>query len=120
MKVYVITSGAYSEYHIMGVTLDRATAMEFVERFNKRYEFDPANVEEYDTDMFGSGDKLPFRVTVGDGSLQVHIDNMNLGGDVEEYGGGVYSATVLADDEPTAAKIAFDKIAQYKAEKAGL
>lgn len=45
MKVYIITSGIYSDYHINRVFLDKNNANEFAEWLND----DHVTVEEYDT-----------------------------------------------------------------------
>ena len=52
MKVYVITSGEYSEYGIRAVTLSREKAELICAMLNstERYYGDVATIEEYDTD----------------------------------------------------------------------
>lgn len=60
MKVYVVTEGSYSSYHIVFVTIDKARADAFVKRYNKT-DYDDYRVEEYDTDvikLFDDGRKL--------------------------------------------------------------
>ena len=54
MKIYVITAGEYSDYHIVAVTKDKEKADNFVKVHNdsKRFYYDDAYVEEYDTDDF--------------------------------------------------------------------
>lgn len=54
MKIYVITAGEYSDYHIVAVTTDKEKADNFVKVHNnsKRFYYDDAYVEEYDTDDF--------------------------------------------------------------------
>lgn len=54
MKVYVITAGEYSDYHIVTVTTDKEKADNFVKVHNdsKCFYYDDAYVEEYDTDDF--------------------------------------------------------------------
>lgn len=52
MKVYIITQGVYSDYHICAVAVDREKA----ERIAKLYScgrYDIAEVEEFDTDDVG-------------------------------------------------------------------
>ena len=51
MKVYVITAGDYSDYHIVAVTEDKEKADNYVKEHNERLAED-AYVEEYDTDDF--------------------------------------------------------------------
>ena len=52
MKVYVITSGEYSDYGIRAVALSREKAALICAMLNstKRYYSDVATIEEYDTD----------------------------------------------------------------------
>ena len=52
MKVYVITSGEYSDYCILTVVLSREKAEQICAMLNsqKRYYSDAAIIEEYDTD----------------------------------------------------------------------
>lgn len=46
-KIYVVTAGEYSAYHICGVTLDLETAQRMAKLHSTRW--DPAEIEEYDT-----------------------------------------------------------------------
>lgn len=48
MKVYVITKGEYSDYHICCVCLDRETAERRKKLFSDNY--DEAEIEEFDSD----------------------------------------------------------------------
>ena len=48
MKVYVLTSGEYSNYHIVGVLLDEEQARIAAEVMSDRH--DDVEVETYDTD----------------------------------------------------------------------
>lgn len=52
MKVYVITSGEYSDYGIQAVTLNREKAELIcaINNRNIRYSEDRSKIEEYDTD----------------------------------------------------------------------
>lgn len=56
-KVYVITEGEYSNYRIVGVTLNRKAAEQYcknVKRVSKSWESVPI-IEEYELDAFGDG-----------------------------------------------------------------
>ena len=50
MKVYVITKGSYSDYHIVGVTTGKDVAERIVKRFSNEFEY--AHIEEYYTDTW--------------------------------------------------------------------
>ena len=125
MKVYVVTSGEYSEYHIVGITLDRQVAETFVNGKNEangKYgkEF---YLEEYDTDDFQiikEGCK-PYRAcfygwTWAD-ECKTRYQNVNV---VEEDGRGNFEVVVFAKDEDHALKIGAEKVAEYKARKEGI
>lgn len=47
MKVYVVTQGAYSDYHICGVALTEEDAQVMAKRFDRSW--DHSEIEEYDT-----------------------------------------------------------------------
>ncbi|MBO7451862.1 MAG: hypothetical protein J6U54_16070 [Clostridiales bacterium] len=52
MKVYAVTAGSYSDYHIVAITDDKEKADALVELINKqcdKYGNDDAYAEEYDT-----------------------------------------------------------------------
>ena len=50
MKVYVITKGEYSDYHICAVATDYEKACILQKKFSAKYE--PAEIEEFDTEDF--------------------------------------------------------------------
>ena len=50
MKVYVITKGDYSEYHICAVETDHEKAQILKEKFST--EWSPARIEEFDTENY--------------------------------------------------------------------
>lgn len=50
MKVYVITEGEYSSYHIEYVTMDKKKAEDFVEFKNERCKWDSWEVNEFELD----------------------------------------------------------------------
>lgn len=50
MKIYVITRGEYSDYHICSVVTDYEKAQILMRKFSDSYY--PANIEEFDTEEF--------------------------------------------------------------------
>lgn len=55
MKVYVLTEGCYSDYHIVGVTLSKEKAEEYKETVSNSGWYGGVNeIEEYDTDALDS------------------------------------------------------------------
>ena len=131
MKVYVVTSGEYSEYHIVGITLDRQVAETFVNSKNEaKGEYGSGfYLEEYETDDFqviAVGCK-PYRACFygnenGDrrswaDECEWRYQNVGL---VEADGHGNYEVIVFAKDEDHALKIGAEKVAEYKARKEGI
>lgn len=126
MKVYVITQGAYSDYHICGVSLDKEKA-ETIRKFCSD-EWDEAQVEEYDTECFSDILGLsPYLVRRNkDGSATVKARDGMIDSAVRERNmvfkdahGGRY-VQVFATDDRHALKIGIDLILQHLAEKKGL
>ena len=129
MKIYVITEGCYSDYHIVGVATDREMAKK-IQKYINGEKWSYAEIEEYDTEEW----------------KQVVNDNRTIYFVGESEGGGLYAMPILYDyperyksankittdshgrlevyvlakDEIHARKIASDLFAKYKAEKEGL
>lgn len=125
MKIYVVTEGSYSAYHIICATLDKEQAERAVKFFSDEY--DTAEIEEYDSDEI----KL-----IPDGSIEwgVHISSIDHSViDIETFNKprlnnyiyyntakNLYSIYINACDEAHAIKVATDELAKYLAEKEGL
>lgn len=128
MKIYVVTDGDYSDYHICGVCTSRKTANELKDYVN-RNEFCGARIETYETDAWEDILNVGGFYEVGmrlDGSLYASKQEY----DIEECyrrrnrvlhnrWESMYTF-VVARDEDHAKKIASDLFAKYKAEKEGL
>lgn len=65
MKVYVITAGVYSDYHICCVCIDRETAERRKKLFSDKYE--EAEIEEFDTDEYEEFIKVDDQILRRDG-----------------------------------------------------
>ena len=131
MKIYVITKGYYSDYHICAVATDPDKAKRLAQLYTDKW--DDARVEEYDTDnvMCLLEGRLPFSVHFSGGVVWHVSDDKEY---LYNFEPGVIERTeyphlpsnvceivrVYAPDEETAKKIAIDKRAQYLAEKAGI
>ncbi len=117
MKVYVITKGCYSDYHIVGVCLDKKKAKEIAEAVSEEprslYE---AYVEEYDTDDFVAG--FRYYVNYVDGIWCAGIDDYDE--HRSNYAYSDKSFIVYAKDKEHAVKIAQDMRAEYLAEQKGV
>ena len=125
MKVYVITQGEYSDYHICGVAVDAECAEKIRKYFDD--EWDPANIEEYDTDDYVEGNVRERYIIIIDkrGNVEKHST-----GDVAPFKTGedrfwwgvnrAFCAEIWAKDQDHALKIAFDKRAKLLAEELGI
>ena len=84
MKVYVITEGIYSDYRIVGVSLDRKTADTVVGMLNREERYYNAEVEVYDTETIGDVYNGYMRYTVfqmPDGECVARFSDMDLDSD---------------------------------------
>lgn len=130
MKIYVITKGEYSDYHICAVTEDEKIAEKLQRIFS---DWDKAKIEEYDTDNYSIERYKNFL----EGRLLYVVAFSSLG-DVDDVwmsdeadiwvNGKVYnnpyseeiSISVDAPNKETAIKIAAERRAEYLAEKNGI
>ena len=128
MKVYVITKGIYSDYHICAVALDKDKAEILRKSFSDSWE--EAEIETYETDQFitkiEAGLKI-YQCVVNDNGLSAYERDYDYADDIcfnkvnkTNRRIATYSVYVWAKDEDSALKIAADKIAEYKARKAGI
>jgi len=126
MKIYVVTEGSYSDYHIVGVSDDMETA-------RKIAEYRGAEVETYDTNDF-TDDRLlwvyTWRTWYDDygekqereslecrmpDEVDREVNKIYQSGDKSRY-----KVVVKAKDRDHALKIARDMVAQYRAKEAEL
>lgn len=116
MKIYIITKGDYSDYHICNVTTDYEKA----KRYKKAYS---ENWGEACIEVYEDGEN-------GKENYCWAYNSVNNAVKISEYNGKervmtnredkIYSVYVYAPDEKHAVKKAQDMIAKYKAEQAGL
>lgn len=122
-KIYVVTKGSYSEYHIITATTDKNLAKKIAKKFSARW--DKANVETYENTeilmrpvyfvRFGLNGEV---VQIMDSSnCEYYYEDINRCG-FDAYG-QVY-VTVVADNADHAVKIANEKRAEFLARKAGI
>ena len=117
MKVYVITKGCYSDYHIVGVSLDKKKAKKIAEAVSEEPRgLHKACVEEYDTDAFVAG--FRYHVSYVDGIWYVDIDDFDE--HQNNYAYNNRSFIVYAKDKEHAVKIAQDMRAEYMAKESGV
>lgn len=130
MNVYVIMKGAYSERHIVTVTLDKEKAEKLVQFHSSQYE--PAWVEVFEADRTPDAildRKVPvYYVAIQkDGTDSVSIANYHYGDKPHEPRfflsddrNMIFTAYLTAPDEAHALKIARDRRAKMIAEQLNL
>lgn len=138
MKVYVITSGIYSEYHIVAVRTDHEIAKSFCAAWNDAHPNATCEIEEYDTEdnQVYSFDtpKLLYHMIADfeTGEIVYYFEPFYTMKDYDEIkiigcGDEMYKTKVeiiatLTEklDRETAGKILFDRVAKFKAENLGI
>lgn len=134
MKVYLITSGEYSDYHIDAVSLDEKEAERICGMLNKNRYCDTCDIEIYDTDevKVDSNEEILDRfwmqvgyktgkmycydspVTVLGENNEIKVDR----GYPHESRINITATLPKGTTEDKAKKIMFDRIAKFKAERA--
>ena len=129
MKIYVITEGDHSDYHIVGVATDLEMAKK-IQNYINREKWSYAEIEEYDTEEWKQlvNDNRPIYYVkeTEDGGLYAsqisydYTDRYKSANMIMTDSDGRLKVYVLANDYKHALKIASDLFAKYKAEKEGL
>lgn len=118
-KVYVITKGEYSSYHICAVTLEKDKAEMLAKLFSDS--MDTAEIEEFDTDVVSRflEHKRIYLCYYWEYKNEITVRKTdNIPNDFAPHktcnGAYVY---VAADDEPMALKKASDLFAKFRAQE---
>lgn len=130
MKVYAITAGDYSDYHIVGVSTDLKFATDFCKRRQGEYTWTNYRVEFFDTDdIMCLTEKMHFWgvkanakgeiwATEMDDAISYSAKNRNFVDSYTTiYGETFYEVHVVAEDEEHAKKIGYDLIMQSRYRK---
>ena len=134
MKVYIITKGTYSDYHICAVATDEEKAKQLAEKHSDC--FDKTRVEVYDTtedDPHADG-RIPFCVTFVNGYAKcyyidrhpLYLDGVPFTTGITIRRGALGAAStnievrLYAPNEEAAVKIAAEKRAEFLAQREGL
>lgn len=126
MKVYVVTQGEYSDYHICAVVLDREKAEFLKGKFTDKWS--TAEIEEYDTDEYNEIYQYNHYYNCCDVNGVVIVKECTCDDLIHalRYYNSVYNVAgklvtkVAANSEKEAVKKAADRFAKYKAERMGL
>lgn len=119
-KVYVVTQGVYSDYHICAV----AATEEIAKKLQKIYSGD-ATIEEYDLNDAKDDVRVFYDVTFTDNKVSAHFDKYGNRESIKFYKGNKWQSdclivSVRARDVDHAVKIAQDRRAEYLAKKEGV
>lgn len=117
MKIYAITQGDYSDYHICALTVNKNKAERLKEIYSDEY--DEAEIEEYEDSEAGEELRVPFIYWTGSNSAIPCSVLTQEGVNINRFG-ELVGAVVLSTDAEHAKKKAQDMIAKYKAEQEGL
>lgn len=127
MKLYAVTKGCYSDYHIITLTTRRDRAERLAKLYSDQFEeaiveaYEEGDIDDhripYEVYFYTSGNVTPYTRNFDEwdpGELMkvIAYDNAGIGPE--------YRVLVLASSKELAVKIACDQLAQYKAEKEGI
>lgn len=133
-KVYIITTGTYSDYHIVAVFTEQAKAEQFRDTYNSRIKYlsQECRIEEYPigSDMSLAGKDLYCARKIHHVGIDARymceeaLDRADEIGIVKEIDGYLecFVAVPMNQDDPKeyARKVAADLFAEYKARKEGI
>lgn len=123
MKIYVVTQGEYSNYHIITATTDKIVAEAIAKKFEHNYYRKP-DIEVYENAEVYL--KPCWRVTFEPSGVASDCESCSSAyqyediGNVSEFSFGRICTYVSADTAETAIKIAAERRAKFLARKAGL
>lgn len=136
MKVYIVTQGCYSDYHICAVFLTKHEAEIYcAAQHDAEDDLDDFYIDERDTDAdhveVAPGTKIHYHVIMRKGFCSTEFDRVRVYKTLKPlspfkfvkpsyYLDGRYEAVLDTNDEDKILKIFRDWLAQKKAEEAGL
>lgn len=133
MKVFVVTQGAYSDYHIIAVCIDKNRAQQIARLTSKDLNdsYSRSEIEEYELDeaygLFPENISNIYRLEYDDAKKLTLLkcengeDEYNDAlSDFVNHSGKKYITYVFANTPEDALKIGADRITQFRAEEQGL
>lgn len=134
-KVYIVTSGEYSDYGIDEVFDNREDAEKYV-CLHKRNILDDLRIEEYDicknaeldnvkvyygiTFILRDNENNYFKIIYDNKPVEVNIEENDCFGQKECYGTLPLSNRNVFNDKDAVEKFVYDAVAKFKAEEAGI
>lgn len=124
-KVYVITKGAYSDYHICAVAATKEIAEKLQEIYSDEYSWADARIEEYDLNEAKDDVRVFYDVTFEDDRVSARFNEYCEKESIMFLRGNKWQSDrlivcVRARDADHAVKIAQDRRAEYLAKKEGI
>lgn len=125
-KVYVITRGAYSDYHICAVAATKEIAEKLRKIYSDEYSWAAdARIEEYDLNEAKDDAGVFYDVTFADDKVSACFNEYGERESIQFFKGNKWRSdrlivSVRARDEDQAVKIAQDRRAEYLAKKEGV
>jgi len=137
MKVYIVTAGTYSDYHIERVFTDESMALAYIEA----QKYGDVCIETYEANEEKHSPLTGYTVACIDGKFYVHKHTVDFYfydycyAEAQPHWHGLewvrelmprgkkiplYVTNVVSESEEKALKIAQDRWAKFKAEKAGI
>ena len=125
LKIYVLTKGCYSDYHIITATTDYELACKIKDRFDKinsEWSDEKVNIEIYEDAELYLKPNYFIRFDKQGNVVEAYEDTSEYGYD--RYSGldvkGGCFTTITTDNKESAIKIAAEKRAMFLAEKEGI
>ena len=124
MKIYVVTKGSYSDYHIVAATLDKEKAEKIAKKYSDGW--DDCEVEEYEDseEILKTVWFIIFKKNTSDIDECREVSNVGYAlhhlNEVSIYRWNQLSVYIAADTMEEAIKIASEKRAEYLAKKEGV
>lgn len=124
MKIYVVTQGEYSDYHIITATTDKDIAEQIANKFNGNM-WNKTYIEEYDNAEIMLKPLFFVRFDKKGNVMECKLETSSYGYD-SEYAVMKYDCNkniftyVVADTMESAIKIAAERRAKFLAEEIGL
>lgn len=123
---YAITSGCYSDYHIIAITDDRKKAEHFCKVYNETNR-DSADIEEFEEMIVRNRIRFIVFVYTDGRADYVRVDEYdeykayeNSVRELKNLNQTFYEVFLSAKDKEHALKVVHDMIAVYKAQKEGI
>ena len=121
-KIYVVTKGCYSDYHIITATTDEKLAYEIRNKFSEDYSWGEAQVEVFENAEMYMKSCYFMRFDKGGNVIELEKGDDEYDYD-ENYGidiHGNFYVSVATNNQETAIKVGAERRAMFLAQKEGI